>query len=282
MLCIFYGQEVIMKKILKNLLACFFILVIFGSILFYLGWTQIKIPAQGFGILISKTGGVSEKPIKSVVFSWHWEFLIPTNAQLKVFNLEKYSYSKRFSGELSSGDFYNKINKTDVDFGYNFDFEILCKIDSENIIKLFSESYIDDEDSLKKYIDNACNDMCQEIIADFFKKLEQDDYMIAETLTSKDYLNFANVHGNYPFLDFLNFSVSNVKLPDFKLYQKLRQKTLTYIDESKVTDNKTFISENSDKINDNTESFEEKNDSQLSDDDDEKLLNKLKTLLKSN
>ena len=100
-----------MKKILKNLLACFFIIVIFGSILFYLGWTQIKIPAQGFGILISKTGGVSEKPIKSGVFSWHWEFLIPTNAQLKVFNLEKYSYSKRFSGELSSGDFYNKINK---------------------------------------------------------------------------------------------------------------------------------------------------------------------------
>ena len=158
----------------------------------------------------------------------------------------------------------------------------MCKIDSENIIKLFSESYIDDEDSLKKYIDNACNDLCQEIIADFFKKLEQDDYMIAETLTSKDYLNFANVHGNYPFLDFLNFSVSNVKLPDFKLYQKLRQKTLTYIDESKVTDNKTFISENSDKINDNTESFEEKNASQLSDDDDAKLLNKLKTLLKSN
>ena len=83
-------------------------------------------------------------------------------------------------------------------------------------------------------------------------------------------------------MDFLNFSVSNVKLPDFKLYQKLRQKTLIYIDESKVTDNKTFISENSDKISDNTESFEEKNASQLSDDDDEKLLNKIKSLLKSN
>ena len=80
----------------------------------------------------------------------------------------------------------------------------------------------------------------------------------------------------------MNFSVSNVKLPDFKLYQKLRQKTLTYIDESKVTDNKTFISENSDKSDDNTESFEEKNASQLSDDDDEKLLNKIKSLLKSN
>ena len=35
-------------------------------------------------------------------------------------------------------------------------------------------------------------------------------------------------------------------------------------------------------FDDNTESFEEKNASQLSDDDDEKLLNKIKSLLKSN
>lgn len=275
------GYRVLMKKFFKSLLTCFIILAVFCGFLFFLGWTQFKIPAKGFGILISKTGGVSEQPVKSGVFSWHWEFLIPTNAQLKIFTLENYSYKNRISGQLSSGDFYNQINKTNADFCYSFDFDIVCKIESENIIKLFSSSHIDDENSLEQYIDNACNDICQLIVAEFFKKLEQDEYVIAETLTSKDYLKLADVKEKYQYIDFLNFSVNNVKLPDYKLYQKLRQKALTFLSEKEITEEKIVSVEKAETINDVSEHSEEKKDD-FSSEEDIKLLNKIKSLLTSN
>lgn len=270
-----------MKKFLKNLFACFIILLIFGGVLFFLGWTQFKVPVNGFGILISKTGGIAKEPVKSGVFSWHWEFLIPTNAELKTFKPENFSYAKKITGQLASGDFYSGSNRKNVDFSYSFDFNIVCKVEPENIIKLFSESRISDEDSLKQFVYSACDEACQMIVSEYFKKLETDRKILPESMSSQDYLKLVNLSDSFPYIDFLNFSVFNVRLPDYGLYEKLRTKVLSSIDTSLEED---FVSEDVDiSLEEKTEPEVIKNvekDNSPSE-EDIKFLNKLKSLLSS-
>jgi hypothetical protein len=90
-----------MKKKLTSFLECLLILIAFGGFVFFIGWTQFKIEPNNVGILISKTSGINNKPIYPGTFSWHWEFLIPTNAQLKMFTQEPYIISKEVKRGIS-------------------------------------------------------------------------------------------------------------------------------------------------------------------------------------
>ena len=74
-----------MKKAVRSFITCLVILVIFGGAVFFIGWTQLRIKPDCVGVIKSKTSGVQKKPVYPGMFSWNWEFLIPTNADLKLF-----------------------------------------------------------------------------------------------------------------------------------------------------------------------------------------------------
>ena len=84
-----------MGKKIRIFFVCFIILVLFSGALFFIGWTQFRVKADTAGVLVSKTGGVNENVIEGREFSWHWEFLLPTNAQLRLFSTKPVMVEKK-------------------------------------------------------------------------------------------------------------------------------------------------------------------------------------------
>ena len=87
---------------MKKFLLALFILAVFSGFVFYIGWTEIKVNPDEIGVVISKTGGLDPEPVINGEFSWHWEFLLPTNAKIKTFSLKPLNVTKSVSGELIS------------------------------------------------------------------------------------------------------------------------------------------------------------------------------------
>ena len=99
---------------------CLFILILFSGVVFYIGWTQFKVDSDKCGVLVSKTSGVCEEPVIPGEFSWHWELLLPTNAQIKQFSIEPQTINKTVKGELPSGSIYSQLYTSNDNFSYYF------------------------------------------------------------------------------------------------------------------------------------------------------------------
>ena len=84
---------------MKNLI-CFIILLLFAGFVFLVGWTQIKVKPGYIGVVESKTGGIDKDIIIPGSFSWHKEFLIPTNARINTFENKPYNCTKTISGKI--------------------------------------------------------------------------------------------------------------------------------------------------------------------------------------
>ena len=109
---------------MKKFFACVVILAIFSSVVFYFGWTQFRVKPQQVGIVISKTDGIDETPVTNGTFSWHKEFLIPTNAELKLFSIKPVNLTKTVKGQLPSGNVYTAVYNSSDNFDYFLSFSM--------------------------------------------------------------------------------------------------------------------------------------------------------------
>ena len=96
---------------------CLLIILIFSGFVFWKGWTSLRVKPEKFGIVISKTSGINEKPVVNGEFAWNWQFLLPTNAELKLFSIEPVSVTQTITGNLPSGELYTKY----LDSSYRFE-----------------------------------------------------------------------------------------------------------------------------------------------------------------
>lgn len=211
-----------MKKFFKKLLICFFILVIFGAAIFFIGWTQLRIKPDCIGVLKSKTGGVLSETIYPGKFSWRWEFLLPTNAKLTTFELKTYEINKSVSGKLPSSEVYTEILKTNVDFSYNFDFDFSVSVDAAKITQLFSDLVISDQQSLEKYVEKQCDTAAKMLASEIIKKLEANPLYNPDILTYEDLKSFIDFDKKFQNVKFNGIVLKNCKYPDFALYNSAR------------------------------------------------------------
>lgn len=211
-----------MKKKLTSFLVCLLILIAFGGFVFFIGWTQFKIEPNNVGILISKTSGINNKPIYPGTFSWHWEFLIPTNAQLKMFTQEPYIISKEVKGTLPNGEIYQTSYNKNLDFSYDLNFSITIKVTPENTLKLLKENIITDQASLSNYINNAVAIATQKITSYCLETSENNISFRPEAISPQELIKISNISEQYPELTFDSILIMNSKLPDYNLYIKAR------------------------------------------------------------
>ena len=211
-----------MKKFFKNLFACFIILVVFGAVLFFLGWTQFRVPSDGFGIIVSKTGGISSRPVVPGVFSWHWEFLIPSNAELKTFKNQNFSLTRRITGSLSSGDTYKSVDDSINNFDYRFVYKISAAVKPEDVIKLLKSAVILDEESLSAYVEEKSDSLCRNISAVILKKSEKSTAFRPELLSTEELLELSNYNQENEYVAFSSVAVTEAMIPDFYLYEHAR------------------------------------------------------------
>lgn len=227
-----------MKKFLKNLFTCFVILLVFGAVLFFLGWTQFKVPSDGFGIMVSKTGGISKETVVPGVFSWHWEFLIPTNAELKVFKIKNYHLEKKISFSVPSGDFYASLLGTDSDFGANYDFSADAFVSRENMLSLFAAGKIREENDLETFVEHDFAELCGKVVTSLQKKVEAGELIFPELLSSQDFMELAG-RKEPGAVEYSVIKLSNVKIPDYKLFKIIRD---NYLEKQRISPD--FLQEN--------------------------------------
>lgn len=172
---------------MKNFI-CFLILLVFGGFVFFLGWTQIKVKPGSIGIVQSKTGGVSKNLVIPGKFSWHKEFLIPTNAQIQKFEYKPYNGSKTISGKRYTGD-------------YTFTFQISLSYEAELIADLLNDNKISNQDDFESYLDGVASYLAQRAADYILIKFNQDPYFSPQSLTISELVSALAFYKEYPDFD---------------------------------------------------------------------------------
>lgn len=172
---------------MKNFI-CFLIILIFGAFVFFVGWTQIKVKPGSIGIVQSKTGGLSKNLVIPGKFSWHKEFLIPTNAQIQKFEYKPYNGSKTISGKRYTGD-------------YTFTFQISLSYQAELIADLLNDNKISNQDDFEKYLDGVASYLAQRAADYLLSKFNQDQYFSPQSLTISELVSAIAFYKEYPDFD---------------------------------------------------------------------------------
>ena len=155
---------------MKNFI-CFLILLIFGAFVFFIGWTQIKVKPGTIGIVQSKTSGISSKIIIPGQFSWHKEFLIPTNAQIEKFEYKPYNGTKTITGKRG----------TNSDF--SFTFQISLSYEPELIADLLTDNKISNQEDFESYLEGVASYLAQRAADYMLIKFNQTPYFSPQSVT---------------------------------------------------------------------------------------------------
>lgn len=206
---------------MKKFLACVFILAVFTGAVFYIGWTQFRVKPDSFGIVVSKTSGIEDKPVINGEFAWHWQFLLPTNATLKIFQIKPVSTQKTVSGTLPSGEAYASIYNAEGLFNYSFTFDIELTVSPESVIELVKLNKVTDDKDLTSYLEGAASTLAQHAAAYILNRAENNDAFKTESLRREEILRGIQIYKDFPEIDVLVFSVQNSKLPDYNMYKKI-------------------------------------------------------------
>lgn len=190
---------------MKKFLASLMILAIFCGFVFYLGWTQFKIKPESVGVIVSKTNGIDKTPVENGKFSWHKEFLLPTNAVLKSFSIKPVNVNKTVSGSMPI---------MGADFSYSFDYSISLTVAPEVIPQLLSENKITDSDDLNFYLTNAADTIAQLATEYLLKRYQENSNFRPESVRRDDLLRNIMIYKEFPEIDLTVFAVtkSNISI----------------------------------------------------------------------
>ena len=206
---------------MKKFLACVVILAVFTGVVFYTGWTQFKVKPDTIGIVVSKTNGVDEKPVLNGEFSWHWQFLLPTNATLKTFHIKPFTVQKTITGTLPSGEAYASIYNAQGLFDYSFTFEISLTLSPEALVELMELNKITDDSDLETYLEGAAGTLAQHAASYILGRAEGNTGFRVESLRREEILRGIQIYKDFPELDVTVFSIMTSKLPDYNMYKKI-------------------------------------------------------------
>lgn len=221
---------------MKKFLASLFILAVFSGVVFYLGWTQFKVKPEQIGVVISKTNGIDKTPVENGKFSWHKQFLLPTNAVLKTFSIKPVNTVKNITGTVPAS--YGG------DLTYNFEFTISLTVAPEVIPDLLKENKISNSEDLQAYLTAAADTIAQ-LSADYIlKKTKENPNFSPESVRRDDLLRNIMIYKEYPEIDLMVFAVTEYKLPDYNYKTDIKLETKNdYKIESRIEESEIFTTE---------------------------------------
>ena len=206
---------------MKKFLACVLILAVFTGAVFYVGWTQFRVKPDTIGVVVSKTSGVTPKPVLNGEFAWHWQFLLPTNAILKTFHIKPADIQKTISGCLPSGEAYASIYNAQGLFDYSFTFNIQLTVSPEAVVELMQLNKITDDSDLNTYLEGAAGTLAQHAAAYILNRAENNSSFRIESLRREEILRGIQIYKDFPELDVTVFSIQSSKLPDYNMYKRI-------------------------------------------------------------
>ena len=154
-----------------------------AAAVFFFGWTQFSVPAGKYGIMLSKSGGYYSQAIMPGNFTWRWERIVPTNAQILVFDLTPRQVHYAADGSLPSADRYGKVLNTKDDFSWGFGMDALVTLKAEQLVSVVEKSTIQTQEALESYIDSHIQAVLQTIMYRYVSELVDNPYEYQQVKT---------------------------------------------------------------------------------------------------
>lgn len=212
----------------------FSILIVFAIVIFFIGFTPLRVKAGEFGVVVSKTSGVDETPVQNGKFAWHWQLLLPTNTKIKKFSIEPLNVEKTVSGELPSGSLYTALFNASEKFNYKFKFSISLTISPEAVVQLMTENKISDNEDLQEYLSMAADTVAQLATDYYLKKAYQNPSFRPESVRREDITRDMNLYEEYPNIDLSVFALTECVFPDYRLYKQLQNQSIIVVQDFKA------------------------------------------------
>ncbi|MCQ2584653.1 MAG: hypothetical protein MJ185_03595 [Treponema sp.] len=213
---------------MKKFFVCLFIIAIFGCFVFIIGWTQIKVKPDTFGIVVSKLHGIDSEIAQNGKFTFHKDFLLPSNAKLIQFKKKPFFIEKTVSGSLPSAEIY--AGKSLYDFSYGFTFDIEAHVEPEDVRNLMIKNLISDQENLEKYMETNLQAVAQETAAYYLSRASEEPLFMPESVTIVDIYKKCRFYEKYPDFQIDVIALKDSKIPDYELYRNIRNRTLPETD----------------------------------------------------
>jgi len=205
---------------MKALIIILAILLLLAGAVFFAGWIQLLLPAETYGVIFTKTGGLDNEVVYPGEFSWRWERLIPTNLTLHKYKLTTYNLKSTFKGTLPSAETYSSVLPEKTDFSYEITLVAAFRIYPGKLAELTSEEKIT-PDNLEDFLKNRADTLAQKFSETILKSPEgaSGETITLSALTEKFRQSAPDF---FPELEITDLAALNIKLPDMELYLRAR------------------------------------------------------------
>jgi len=219
-------------KAFRKLIIVTLIVLACAAAVFFFGWTQFSVPAGKYGVMLSKSGGYYPQAIMPGNFTWRWERIVPTNAQILVFDLTPRQVNYMADGTLPSADRYAKVLNTKDDFSWSFGMDTLVTLKPGQLVSIVEKNTIQMQEALESYIDSHIQAMLQTIMYRYVSELIDNPYEYQQIKTDYHILS-EKIKGELAKTAGQDFSVEAVTLtkltiPDIHTYKIAEQAYNTY------------------------------------------------------
>ena len=222
-----------MKKI-KKIFIDFIIILIAAVAVFFIGWIQFYVKPGNCGVMVSKTGGLYEKPVVSGSFVWRWERLLPTNVDLRIFSLTPYKSTQVISGELPSSELYSSYLAVKQDFSYRIQLRVSLCSSPEKLVQIVKQNDIHTQEDLNAFYELKAKSVLQNVVKIYMQG--DSDFTAYESVLSSEQVKkiISYSSGDLDLVDITGIEVLSSKIPDIALYETARKTYEEY--QKKVSD----------------------------------------------
>lgn len=196
----------------------FILLLACAVAVFFIGYINFYVDIGKTGVMMSKTGGVYEKPIRHGELVWRWERLLPTNVKLLSFETNPYSFSKTISGSLPSAEIYKEYVSPSPDFNYDVQMNITLKVSSDKLVDLVKNG-IETQEDLENYLKSFVSPCAQKT----FDYLKLQDFNVQKASLSLDEIESLFSSREFAGIEVIAVDFNRIKLPDMELYIKAKE-----------------------------------------------------------
>lgn len=203
---------------MKKLIIILFILIIVAGVCFFFGWMNLFVPADAYGVMVTKTGGYDQELIRpDSDLIWRWENIIPTNMTLFIFKTEVYSSKIQISGKFPSAEVYSQLDKK-ADFSFNIDIALAFRFNETYLVSLVKDENLTPE-SLPKWYASKADQLTSEIYTFLLTLKTEEDLLLLINLKDLEKKMIIQLQENHPELKITQATpLSPLNLPDPELY----------------------------------------------------------------
>lgn len=198
---------------------------------FLIGWVQLYVPVEHYGVLVSKTNGVDPDVILDGSFSWKWQKLIPTNTVIHTFEAKSEKKICTVSGKLPSADIYSALVEGRPDFSYSFTFEIEASVKPDALPELVKAGKAFNDEDVSAIILKASNDVAEKAVSVILDEIASADGPLVSELPDESRLlesvrDIAASSG----VSVISMKVLSYRIPDVALYNIAKNIYTAYLD----------------------------------------------------